>query len=262
MAATLEQQPGQAGRLAGRRALVTGAAGGQGAAVARRFVAEGASVALSDRKPEELEVLVAELRQSSSSAVSVPADVREESQVRAAVEDAAEALGGIDILYNNAAVLLEADAPVHALERHVWDEAFLVNATGVYLFCRYAVPHLLRANAGVVLNVASVAATAGDATCHAYSASKSALIGLTASIAQRYGADGLRAILICPGFVATPMIASVLSDPRLSSHVMERTALRRIGEPDEVASVAAFLASPDASFITSTIISVHGGLVK
>jgi NAD(P)-dependent dehydrogenase (short-subunit alcohol dehydrogenase family) len=206
-------------------------------------------------------VLVGELRRSGATAVPLVADVRDESQVRAAVEDAADELGGIDVLYNNAGVLLRDDAPVHALERETWDEVLLTNTTSVYLFCRYAVPHLLRAESSVILNVASVAATAGDVTCHAYSASKSALIGLTASIAQRYGPDGLRAVLLCPGFVITPMIEALTDDLEASAQVVMHTALRRLGEPEELASVAAFLASTDASFVTSTIVSVHGGLV-
>jgi NAD(P)-dependent dehydrogenase (short-subunit alcohol dehydrogenase family) len=114
----------------------------------------------------------------------------------------------------------------------------------------------------VLLNVASVAAYAGDTECHAYAASKGALIALTRSIAQHYGPAGLRANVICPGFIATPMVDWLLDDPTATESVVHATALRRVGEPDEVAAVATFLASTGSSFITSTEINVHGGLVK
>jgi NAD(P)-dependent dehydrogenase (short-subunit alcohol dehydrogenase family) len=121
---------------------------------------------------------------------------------------------------------------------------------------------LLDSGAGVLINVASVAAYAGDTECHAYAASKGALIALTRSIAQRYGREGLRANVICPGFIATPMVDWLLDDDEATGSVVAATALGRVGSAEEVAAVAAFLASTAASFVTSTEIDVHGGLVK
>jgi NAD(P)-dependent dehydrogenase (short-subunit alcohol dehydrogenase family) len=251
------------GQLESRRILVTGAAGGQGAAVARRFAAEGASLALSDLASPELESLAAEIKNTGAAATSVPADVRIEDQVAAAVQSAYDFLGGLDVLYNNAGVYWPArDAPVDQLDREVFDEVIAINTTGAFLFAKHAIPHLLQSHAGVLLNVASVAAYAGDTQCHAYAASKGALIALTRSIAQRYGPAGLRANVICPGFIVTPMVDWLLDDRAATESVVNATALRRVGEPEEVAAVATFLASTASSFVTSTEIDVHGGLVK
>lgn len=251
-------------RLAGRHCLVTGAVGGQGAAVSRRFAAEGASVAVTDLDPGRVEALAAELREAGAIAVGVAADVRDESQVAAVVGAAVEALGGLDVLYNNAGVLLtEADRPSEDLERSTWDQVLAINATGVFLFCKHALPPLLEAAPGsVILNVGSAASYRGDSHFHAYAASKGALLAYTASLAQNYGPQGLRANLICPGFVETPMVSTFLEDPELVAAVAGATALRRMGKPEEIAAYAAFLASDEASYVTDSIVTVHGGIVK
>jgi NAD(P)-dependent dehydrogenase (short-subunit alcohol dehydrogenase family) len=251
------------GQLDSRRILITGAAGGQGAAVARKFAAEGASLALSDLPSPELEALGDEIRRAGASATCVPADVCAEDQVAATVQGACDYLGGLDVLYNNAGVYWPTrDAPIDRLDREVFDEVMMINTTGVFLFAKHAIPHLLKSRDGVLINVASVAAYAGDTECHAYAASKGALIALTRSIAQSYGPAGLRANVICPGFIATPMVDWLLDDRAATDRVVNATALRRVGEPEEVAAVATFLASTASSFVTGTEIDVHGGLVK
>jgi NAD(P)-dependent dehydrogenase (short-subunit alcohol dehydrogenase family) len=250
-------------RLVGRRALVTGAAGGMGRAVARRFAAEGARVALTDLATEPLERIVAELREVGAGAVAYPADVVDEEQVAAAVDAVAEAFGGIDVLYNNAGVrLVGQDGPVDRLDRAVWDATFAVNATGAFLFCKHALPHLLRSPAGVILNVSSTAGSGGDSEAHAYGASKGALIALTKGIAQRFGRAGLRANVICPGLIETRMLDAALEREELTQALLAQVALGRVGRPEEVAAYAAFLASDEASYVTASVIEIHGGLVK
>ena len=251
-------------RLEGRRCLVTGAVGGQGAAVSRRFAAEGAAVAVTDLDAGRTEALAAELRDAGATAVGVAADVRDEAQVAAVIETAVDALGGLDVLYNNAGVLLtDADRPSEDLDRATWDQVMAINATGVFLFCKHALPPLLEAAPGsVILNVGSAASYRGDSHFHAYAASKGALLAYTASLAQNYGPRGLRANLICPGFVETPMVATFLEDPELVAQVAGVTALRRMGKPEEIAAYAAFLASEEASYVTDSIVTAHGGLVK
>ncbi len=251
-------------RLEGRRCLVTGAAGGQGAAVSRRFAAEGARVAVTDLSPERTASIANDLRAAGADAIGLAADVRDEVQVEAVVRAAVAAFGGLDVLYNNAGVLLaDRDAPVERLDRSTWDEVLATNTTSTFLFSKHAVPHLLAAAPGsVILNVGSAASYAGDMEFHAYAASKGALIALTASFAQRYGPAGLRANLICPGFVETPMVSRWLEDDAAMGAILGATALRRFAHPDEIAAYAAFLASTEASFVTSSVVTVHGGLVK
>lgn len=251
-------------RLAGRRCLVTGAVGGQGAAVSRRFATEGATLAVTDLDAARVEALARELRDGGATAVGVAADVRDEAQVATVVAAAVESLGGLDVLYNNAGVLLtDTDRPSEDLERSTWDEVLAINATGVFLFCKHALLPLLEAAPGsVILNVGSAASYRGDSHFHAYAASKGALLAYTASLAQKYGPRGLRANLICPGFVETPMVATFLEDPELVAQVAGVTALRRMGKPEEIAAYAAFLASVEASYVTDSIVTAHGGLVK
>lgn len=251
-------------RLDGKRILVTGAAGGQGSAVARRLAAAGAAVALSDLDAGALEPLAHELAQITP-VVVCPADVTAEAAVEAACAAAVAGLGdtrGLDGLYNNAGIYLEGvDQPADLLPLEVWERTLAVNATGVYLFCKHALP-AIRAAQGVIVNVSSTAGHAGDPNCHAYAASKGALIALTLSIAQRYGPEGVRAIALCPGFIDTPMVEFASHDPAIADSIRSATALRRFGAPDEIADVAAFLLSDEASFITSTVVDAHGGLVK
>jgi NAD(P)-dependent dehydrogenase (short-subunit alcohol dehydrogenase family) len=242
---------------------VTGAVGAMGSAVARRFAAEGARLAITDLAAEPLELLTAELREVGAETLSYPADVADEEQVAAAVDATAQGLGGIDVLYNNAGVrLVGQDGPVDRLERTVWDATLAVNATGAFLFCKHALPHLLRSPAGVILNVSSTAGIGGDSEAHAYGASKGALIALTKGIAQRFGREGLRANVLCPGLIDTPMLDAALEGEELTQMLLAQVALGRVGRPEEVAAYAAFLASDEASYVTSSVIEIHGGLAK
>lgn len=249
-------------RLRDRRIVVTGAAGGQGRAVARRLLAEGASLALVDLDRAVLDGLAGELA-AGERVVAIAADVGDETAVAAAIALAADRLGGLDALYNNAGVYWpDRDAPADALELSVWEDVLRINATGVFLCCKHSLPHLLRTQRGVIVNVSSTAGHAGDPQAHAYAASKGALLAFTRSLAQRYGPLGLRAVALCPGFVATGMVDFALEDESIASAVRDATALRRFGDPEEIAAVAAFLLSDDASFVTSCAFDVHGGLVK
>lgn len=251
------------GRLAGKRIVVTGACGGQGQAVAERFAQEGARLGVTDIDPIGLAELEQRLVAAGCEVLAVPADLRQESEVAQVIAAVVNRFGGLDALYNNAGVRwADRDGPVDALNRDVWDDTFAVNVTGTFLFCKHAMPHLLAAGNGVVINVSSTAGTGGDPDAHAYGASKGALIALTKSIAQRWGPEGLRAVVICPGLIDTPMLDAALAGGEMTRALLSATALERIGTSAEVAGVAAFLASDDASYVTSCVIEVHGGLQK
>ena len=247
-------------RLEGRRALVTGAAGGQGRAVAHRFAQEGARLALTDVDGDGLDQLVGELRAAGAGAHAVVADALVSEQVEAIVPAAVEALGGLDVLYSNAGVYLPAiDRPVADAEDEPWAMVMEVNLGSMMRICRAAMPHLVRSR-GTLIAVSSVAGYAGDDQTSAYPASKAAVIGLTKSIAYAYGADGVRANAICPGLIDTPMTASRIADPELAPRILASIPLGRAGRADEVAAVAAFLASDDASYVSGVVLPVHGGL--
>jgi NAD(P)-dependent dehydrogenase (short-subunit alcohol dehydrogenase family) len=252
-------------RLSGRRAIVTGAVGGTGRVVADRFLREGASVLVTDTAAASLDELHDSLvaEHPGAEVIIARADVSDEDDVRGMVASAVDAFGGLDIVVNNAAVrFADKDTTVDGLDRDVWDRTLAVNLTGPYLVCKHAIPHLLRSPAGVIVNVSSTAGIAGDPEAHAYGASKGGVISLTLGIAQRFGPDGLRAVVLCPGLVDTPMLQAALEGEELTQKLVETTALRRIATPEEVASYAAFLVSDDARFVTSCVVRVDGGLVK
>ena len=235
--------------------------GAIGRVVAERYLRAGASVALTDLDGESLARLRDELGAGDRVACAA-ADVCSEAEVEAAVAAAVDGIGGIDILYNSAAVrLANRDLPVAELDRGVWEQTLEVNLLGAACFAKQAMPHLLASSSGgVILNVSSMAGLAGDPEAHAYAASKGGLIALSKSIAACYGPRGLRCVAICPGLIDTPMQSGAGAE--ISARLLEGTALRRLGLPGEVAAVAEFLASDDASFVTATAIEVHGGLSK
>ncbi len=250
-------------RLSGRVALITGAGSGQGRAVALRFASEGASVGVLDRDAASARQTAELIEGQGGVALSVAADVSNADEVQRAVERVVSRWGNLHILYNNAGVFWpERDGTVAEVAPETWRQVLGINLDGVYHCCKYAVPHLLRCAPSCIINVSSVAGFAGDQLYHAYAASKSALHSLTRSIALRYGPEGLRANLICPGFIETPMVSHLLADEGVRAGVVGTTALRRLGRPEDVAAAALFLASDEAGFVTGTTLVVDGGLVK
>jgi NAD(P)-dependent dehydrogenase (short-subunit alcohol dehydrogenase family) len=238
------------GRLAGGVAYVTGASSGIGAACARRFVDEGATVAGFDRQdPAEGHPL----------AGFWTLDVREEAAIAAAVAAAVEDVGAPTILVNAAGV--SGSAGVTDLDEAEWDRIVDINLKGTYLVSKYVVPHLLAAGTGSVVNLASIEGLEGLPAQAAYNASKGGVVLLTRNMAIDYGPSGVRVNCLCPGYIETPM-TEVLSLPGFEAIRDEFVAmhhLRRPGRPEEVAAAALFLASDDASFVTGHALVVDGG---
>ncbi len=238
-------------RLEGKVAVVTGAASGIGAATAKRFAAEGATVVRMDVTPAD-------------GVVSL--DVRDEAAVVAALGAVAAEHGRIDVLMNAAGVA--GGGPVHSMEQSEWDRVVDVNLKGTFLTNKAVIALMLEqepssiGQRGSIVNVASIEGIEGTEGGSAYNASKGGVVILTKNMALDYGRRGIRANCICPGFIDTPMMAAVfgmegMEDVRKS--FVDAHALGRCGEPEEIAAAALFLASDDASFVTGSALVVDGG---
>jgi NAD(P)-dependent dehydrogenase (short-subunit alcohol dehydrogenase family) len=241
-------------RLAGRRALVTGASRGIGEAIARLFAAEGARVALLARDGERLRVLAEEL-----GSVPAPADISHADEVAAAVAEAARALGGLDALVNAAAVDCEWK-PTAELSVESWDETVAVNLSGTFYVCRAALPLLVAAGGGAIVNLTSVAAHRVWPEDVAYGASKAGVEMLTRTVAVEYAPHGIRANALAPGVIDAGM-TDLVEDEQERSELAAASLLGRLGRADEVAEAALWLASDASAFVTGTTLVVDGGFL-
>jgi NAD(P)-dependent dehydrogenase (short-subunit alcohol dehydrogenase family) len=247
--------------LAGKRALVSGAARGIGRAVAERLLDEGASVALVDVDGDALGRAEGQLRGGGGRLVAVRADVADEAAVRDAVAEATAAFGGLDVVVPNAAVqLVGADDRADRLDADVWRRTLEVNFTGAFFTAKHGAAALL-AGGGCVVFVASPAGTHGIARgLTAYSASKAGMAGLVRVMAADYATEGVRVNAVLPGIAETPMNAWWTGDPERRAQVLAPVPLGRAAAPSEIAAVVAFLASDDASYVTGALWPVDGGL--
>lgn len=248
--------------LEGRVALVTGAAEGIGRATARLFAAVGARLALTDVRGAELERTAAELREAGADAIAVAADLARPEDCTAVVDAAVRAHGRLDVLFNNAGVgTMVVGGTVETISLERWDLAQDVNVRAIYLVSRAAIPHLRAAGGGSIVNTASVAAFQGSRArpTHAYAASKGAVLALTRAMAASYGPDGIRVNAICPGTIRTRLTADIIERAEREAVEGRGIPLGRVGEPEDVARCALFLASDDSAWITGTEIVVDGG---
>jgi meso-butanediol dehydrogenase/(S,S)-butanediol dehydrogenase/diacetyl reductase len=248
-------------RLEGKRAIISGAATGIGAATARRFVAEGAAVAIIDVNEADGQALVAELG-AAGAAHFLPCDVGDVSVVQRAVERAAELLGGIDIVFANAGVgTIVVGGTVESIDPERWDLAFNVNARGVYALCRAALPYLRASGKGSIIMTSSASAfTSGERRpSHAYAATKGALISLVHAMAVSYGPEGIRVNALVPGLIRTRLTDDIAAQPGRLQAAIDAIPLRRAGTPDDMASCVLFLASDESSFVTGTFLVADGG---
>ncbi len=247
-------------RLEGRTAIITGGASGIGAASARLFVAEGARVLIADLQQERGEALASEL---GSAAAFFKVDVSRESDVRGVVEDAVKRWDRLDCIYNNAG-FGGALGPIEETTVEEFDITFDVLVKGVFLGIKHAAPVMRRQGGGSIISTASVAGLKTGESPHLYSVAKAAVIHLTKSVALELGQDGIRVNCICPGIVATPLAAghSNATDEELSkfSHVLRNAqAMGRVGQPEDIARAAVWLASDESSWVTGTAQVVDGG---
>lgn len=233
--------------FAGKRALVTGAGSGIGAAVARRLAVGGADVILADVALQPIEELAQEI-----GGQPLQLDVRDEEQVAAA-------MSGLDVLVNVAGIGSTTTAPETPLD--VWEDVFAVNARGTFLCCKHAIPGMAERRGGSIVNIASVAALVGLRNRVAYCASKGAVVALTRALAVDHVADGIRVNAVCPGTVDSPWVRRLVEDAGESLDALRaRQPMGRLGLPEEIADAVAYLASDAAAFVTGTTLVIDGGL--
>jgi NAD(P)-dependent dehydrogenase (short-subunit alcohol dehydrogenase family) len=247
--------PVSSGRLAGKSAVVTGAASGIGRATAERFAAEGASLVLNDRDAAALQTLVAALTGAGCAARGIAGDVSQEADVRLVMNTAVQAHGGLDILVANAGVIPEADLASATAE--LWDRTMATNGRGMFLCCKYAAEIMVARGRGAIVCLSSISAFAGQPGQAVYGPSKFVASGLTKHLAIDLAAKGVRVNAVAPGTIATPAVARM--DQAAIDEVVKLHPLRRMGRPEEVASAILFLASDEASFITGAVLPVDGG---
>ena len=249
------------GRLDGKVALITGGASGMGMVAARLFVSEGAKVVLTDVADEQGEDVAEEIRSAGGDATYVHADVSSEADAEAMVRRAVSTYGGLTVLYNNAGVMLAADGSVDTTDESIWDTTLAVNVKGVVHGCKYGIPAMIASGGGSIINVASFVAWMGAATSQtAYTASKGAVLAMTREIAVEYARKGVRCNALCPGPIDTPLLAELLADPERRQRRFVHIPMGRLGQAEELAKAALFLASDDSSYMTGASLIVDGGI--
>jgi NAD(P)-dependent dehydrogenase (short-subunit alcohol dehydrogenase family) len=249
------------GRLDGKIAIITGAASGIGKATARRVASEGARTVVADLNAAGAKEVADAISAAGGEAAAVQVDLGDSDSVRAMVEAAVTAYGGLDILHNNAAATHLAatkDLPVRAADPAVWDETMRINLRGTMVAIQAAVPHLIERGGGSVINTSSGSGLTGDLRNPAYGASKAALISLTRYVATEFGREGIRCNAISPGFI---VIGEKAGREAVHATMLRHTLTPRLGQPADVAALVVFLASDEAAFITGQNICVDGGML-
>lgn len=249
-------------RLAEKVAIVTGAAVGLGPAVAARFAREAASVVAADTNEAYGTALIEQLREQGCEAIFVPTDVSKEGAVRRLIDSTLARYKRIDVLYNNAGVLLpDGDSLVHELSLEVWDYIMGVNLRGPFLCAKYAIPSMLKQGGGSIVHLGSPTGFVGCASkLTAYSTSKAGIVGLTRVMAAAYARNHIRVNSIIPGTMDTPMNSYLLSDDARREEYREAVPLGRLGQPEDIEGLAVFLASDESAYCTGGLYMCDGGL--
>ena len=244
-------------RLENKVALISGGARGMGAVEAKLFAEEGAKVIIGDILEEEGRKVEAKINEAGGECVFVSLDVSSEEAWQNAVNEAVSRYGKLDILVNNAGIYRAHN--VEETTSDEWDQVMGINAKGVFLGTKHAIPAMRDAGGGSIVNISSVAGLVGSRATSAYNASKGAVRLLTKSTAIQYASDGIRANSVHPGTIETPMTEGFLADPSMRQDRMDRTPIGRLGKPEDVAYGALFLASDEASFMTGSELVIDGG---
>jgi NAD(P)-dependent dehydrogenase (short-subunit alcohol dehydrogenase family) len=250
-------------RLANKVAIITGAGSGMGRAAAILFAREGAKVAVADIDPKTGEEVVGEIQAAGGEALFVSANVADEEQVRRMVAATVERFGAVHILYNNAGIMPPDDGAVTDITEQTWDKVLDVNLKSAFFCCKYAIPEMIKAGSGSIINTASFVALLGCTVPQdAYTASKGGMISLTKSLAVQYAKQGIRANAICPGPIETPLLRMLWTSDEARNLRLNRIPLGRFGTPEDIVYLALYLASDEASWTTGAVMVVDGGITS
>ena len=243
--------------LSGRVAVITGGNRGIGRATALALAGAGAKVAIAGRNQEKLAETLALLHEAGADAASFTCDVRDEAQVRQLADDVMARFGAVHILVNNAGTAIRKNVIDFTMEE--WRALTDTNITGVWLCCKYFVPHMKGRGYGRILNLTSIMAHVSSTGRGVYSATKHAVAGLTKALALELGSDRITCVAISPGFVATDLTAPLRADAARNQALLDQTPMGRWGEADEIASLALYLCSDKAAFMTGNDVLMDGG---
>lgn len=248
-------------RLKGKVVFLTGGGGVLGRASAVLFAQEGARVAVVDMLKDKAEETEQKIIENGGEAIALGADVTDEAAVRVAVETAVRRWGRLDTLFNNAGVMPHQDESVLDMDLELWSRIYSINVLGTALCCKYAIPHIVQAGGGAVVNMSSFLAVMGCSKPQdGYAASKGALIAMTRSLAVQFGGSGIRVNALCPGPIETEHVRQFFADEAARKVRLDRVPLGRFGRPADVAELALFLASDAASWLTGQAIVLDGGI--
>lgn len=251
------------GRLKGEVAIITGGGSGQGKAAAQVFADEGAKVVIAELNSKTGAKIEKEIRSKGQEAIFIKTDVSDEDSVKSMVGETLDEYGQIDILFNNAGIGYSAKDK-YTMDSLLntplsdWNSIMQINLNGTYLVSKEVLPYMIEREKGSIVNNSSMNALIGESGADAYTAAKGGIVSLTRVMAKDYGKYNIRVNCICPGAIETPMIAPVLDVPEVQEH-FQKCPLGRVGQPEEIAYTALFLASKEASYLTGAIIPVDGG---
>ncbi len=248
-------------KLQWKVAIVTGAASGIGAHSSRLMASAGATVVCVDRDHHGANAVANEITAAGGRAKALTADVSSEDEVRAMVDTTVEDFGRLDVLFNNAGVMLPADGDAETTNEDVWDKTFAINVKGVWLGCKYGIPAMRDTGGGSIINTASFVALVGAATAQlAYTASKGAVLSMTRELAVIHARENIRVNALCPGPLKTKLLMDFLDTEEKRQRRLVHVPMGRFGEAEEMAKAALFLASEDSSYMTGATFTVDGGL--
>lgn len=246
------------GRVSGKVAIVTGAAGGMGKADAILLAQEGAKVVVTDIQEDKVNEVVAEINHNGGEAIGFRHNVTSEEEWQHIVDETVKKWGKIDVLVNNAGISL-AKALIDTTAQD-WDKVMSINLTGGFFGLKHVIPVMQKNGGGSIINISSIAGLTGSNGAGPYTASKGAVRMLTKAVAIDYGKDNIRCNSIHPGYIETPMTKDLLADENMTKWFLSNTPLPRLGKPENIAQGVLFLASDESSFITGAELAIDGGV--